>query len=104
MSTLDEFYQKALAATSQLSIGTRILLVKGCKARELGKGTLAQIQSIEPLGAEYSHAVRVVFKALNGFRAGKTFVFFARHPNRLNDTVVRMNDGNPLHSIEVKKR
>lgn len=32
-----------------------------------------------------------------------TFAFYARHMNRLSDGIVRMNDGNPSHTIEVRR-
>jgi len=83
--------------------GTRLRLVKGCKARGLDKGITVRVVGITPLGAEYSHAVKVTFRPVNGFSAGKTFGFYVRHANRLTDPVVRLNDGNPTHTIEVTR-
>jgi hypothetical protein len=84
-----------------LSVLDRVKLLKGTKARGLDKGITARIESIEQLGAEYSHAVKVVLQPLNGFQAGKRFAFFVRHMNRLSDPTLKMNDGNPSHTIEV---
>jgi hypothetical protein len=86
---------------SELSVGDRVKLVKGTKARGLDKGITVRIEAVEQLGADYSHAVKVVIKPLNGFKAGSLLAFFVRHRNRLSDPVVRMNDGNPSHTIEV---
>jgi hypothetical protein len=84
-----------------LTPGNRVTIAKGCKAREVNKGVTALVKSVTPLGPEYSHQVRVTIQLLNGFLAGRNLSFYARHPNRLSDAVVRMNDGNPLHVIEV---
>lgn len=86
-----------------LTAGTRVIIAKGCKAREVNKGVTALVKTITPLGAEYSHTVRVTLQLLNGFGAGRVLSFSARHVNRLSDSVVRMNDGNPLHTIEVRR-
>jgi hypothetical protein len=79
-------------AETTLAVGARVKIDKGCSAK---------VTEIAPMGAEYSHCVRVVLAMSNGFKAGKTFAFYARHPNRLGDIVIRMNDGNPLHVIEI---
>ncbi len=86
-----------------LVTGTRVRIEKGCKAREVNKGVTAVVKTVEALGAEYSHQVRVSLQLLNGFGAGRVLSFYARHPNRLADAVVGMNDGNPLHRIEVRR-
>ena len=88
--------------TSALTTGTRVRIVKGCAARGVIKGTSATI-TVTPLGKEYGYSVKVALYFLNGKWAGKTLVFNARHPNRLSDSVVRMNDGNPFHTIEVEQ-
>jgi hypothetical protein len=90
-------------ATQALTINARIRLEKGCKARGLDKGTTAQVTAIEPMGADYGHFVRIRFTMLNGFKAGKCFSFYARHVNRLSDPIIRMNDGNPSHTIEIRR-
>lgn len=86
-----------------LSVGDRVRVLKGCNAREISKGITCQIREIVELGADFSHAVKVVFVRLNGFGAGKTFVMIARHINRLSDPVVSLNDGNPTHKIQIAK-
>lgn len=88
--------------TTALSANTRVKIEKGCKARGIEKGCTALVTAIEPMGAEFSHMVRVSFRMLNGFKAGSVFSFWARHQNRLADPVVRMNDGNPSHTIEIR--
>jgi len=92
-----------VATTPALIVGTRVVLTKGCKARGLDKGITAQIIEVRAMGAEYGHCVKVAIKPLNGFKTASTFAFFARHVNRLTDAIVRMNDGNPSHTIEVRR-
>jgi hypothetical protein len=87
-----------------ISGGDRAMLVKGCKPCGLDKGITIQIKEVRPLGADYGHSVQVVLMPLNGFKAGKTMSFYARHVNRLSDPIVRMNDGNPSHTIEIRRR
>lgn len=92
----------ALSPSSErLVAGTRIKVVKGCRKLEIVKGVFATVKETQLLGADYSHQVRVSFQVMNGFHSGKTFVLYARHENRLSDPVVRMNNGNPAHMIEV---
>lgn len=86
-----------------LTVGTIVRIVKGCKARGIDKGCSAKISDVTLMGADYSHFVKIVFTMLNGFKGGKTLVFYARHENRLSDSIVRMNDGNPSHVIEVAR-
>jgi hypothetical protein len=85
-----------MSTLAPLAAGTRVRIVKGCAARSVAKNGTAQIVSVTPLGADCGHSVRVVLSY-----AGRTLVFFARHPNRLADAVVRLNDGNPLHTVEI---
>ncbi len=86
-----------------LTTSTRVVIQKGCAARSVIKGTSAVLTTVEALGAEYSHSVRVSLQFLNGIGAGRTISFYARHMNRLSDPIVRMNDGNPFHVIEVRR-
>jgi hypothetical protein len=89
--------------TPALTINARVKIEKGCKARGIDKGCTAQVTSITPMGADYGHCVRVSFTVLNGFGAGKSYAFYARHINRLSDPVIRLNDGNPHHVIEIRR-
>lgn len=82
---------------------TCVKIVKGCKARNLNKGTSWQVASVEPLGADYSYAVRVTMRRLNGF-GPHVVSLYARHPNRLADASIRLNDGRPEHSIEIVRK
>lgn len=81
-----------------LVAGMRVRIEKGCRARDVHKGTTASILAVELLGADYSHQVRVRL-AFNQ----RVISFYARHPNRLHDATVGMNDGNPMHRIEVRR-
>jgi hypothetical protein len=87
-----------------ITVGTRVVISKGCKAREVTKGATAVIKAVEALGADYSHAVKVTLWFQNSFLAGKTLSFTARHMNRLSDPIIGMNDGNPLHRIEIRRK
>lgn len=81
-----------------LTTGNRVRIVKGCQAREVTKGSTATVM-VAPLGKEYGYSVRVTLT----FPNGRVLSFYARHPNRLSDDVIRMNDGNPLNTIEVNR-
>jgi hypothetical protein len=86
-----------------LAVGMRVRIEKGCNARGVTKGSTAVIKAIEPLGADYSHHVKVVLYFLNSMLSGKTVVFYARHPNRLSDPIVALNDGRIEHRIDVRR-
>lgn len=88
----------ATSTTPALTTGTRVRIIKGCLAREITKGSQATVE-VRPLGKEYGYSVRVTLT----FSSGRVVSFYARHPNRLSDSVVRMNDGNPFHTIEVSR-
>lgn len=87
---------------ASLAVGDHIKILKGCKARSITKNAIAKIVAIEALGADYSHSVRVFFRFQTSFLSGKTVSFYARHINRLSDAVINLNDGNPLHTIQVR--
>ena len=84
-----------------VTVNTRVRVLKGCKARDINKGTTWQVTEVKPLGAEYSHSVAVLLTRLNGF-GPKTITLYARHPNRLSDAVLNLNDGNPLHTVQIR--
>lgn len=83
-----------------ITSGVRVKILKGCKARELHKGTTWLVTAVEPLGADYSHSVRVSLQRLNGFGPDRV-ALFARHSNRLADPIVSLNDGRPQNRIQV---
>jgi hypothetical protein len=85
---------------NSLTAGSHAVVVKGCKSRNIRRGDRVFVKSVVPLGPEYSHQVMVSFTDSNG----RSLVFYARHPNRLKDPVVNLNDGNPLHLIKLRKR
>lgn len=80
---------------------TIVKIAKGCRALDLPKGVSATVVSVTAMGAEYSHAARVVLRLRNGFRAGQTVTLWVRHPNRLGDACVRLNNGDPTKHIEI---
>lgn len=84
-----------------LNVGTKVKVSKGCNALGITKGTTAVVTEVTALGADYSHAVKVVIKFLNGFKAGKSFSLSARHMNRLSDGVVTLSGLRPEHKIQV---
>lgn len=84
---------------SKIVEGQVVVVTKGCKARDIQKGSRGQVVAVTEMGVEYGHNVEVVLD----FGVRKV-AFFARHVNRLSDAVVRLNDGNPLHVIEVQRK
>jgi hypothetical protein len=83
--------------------GDRLRVEQGCKPLGLDKGITCRVESITELGADYSHAVKVVLRPLNGFKAGRQLGFYARHVNRLADDHIRLNDGNPSHKLLLRR-
>jgi hypothetical protein len=92
------------APDKSLSIGSRVMIDKGCKALDIARGVTAVVTGVEPLGQDYSHSVRVTLKFLNGFRSGKSVVLYAQHVNRLSATTINLNNGNPLKKISVVQK
>ncbi len=93
----------AIVDQNTIAVGARLLVTKGCNARGIAKGVTVRVLAIEALGAEYGYSVKVRFQPVNGFKTSQTFAFYARHANRLADPIVRMNDGRPEHTIEVRR-
>jgi hypothetical protein len=83
-----------------ITVNSTVQIVKGCKRgwNDVHKGTIATVVAVQPLGADYGHSVRVVLEFCNL----RCAVFYARHENRLADAVVNLNDGNPLHKIQIR--
>jgi hypothetical protein len=90
-------------APTPLTVNTRVLVTKGCMPLGITKGTTAVVVEVTNLGREYSHSVKVVLRFVNGMMVGKSFALYARHPNRLADSIVRFNNGNPLKTVEVRR-
>jgi hypothetical protein len=89
--------------SSPINVNDKVLIEKGCRALGITKGATAVVKAITPLGADYSHSVRVTLYFLNSFMSGKTVSLYARHVNRLSDTFVSMHTGRPEHRIEIKR-
>jgi hypothetical protein len=81
--------------SSKITVGSSVKILKGCKARNVSVGS-ATIKDVTELGKDYGYSVRVLL-AYNG----RLIAFYARHPNRLADPQVSLNDGNPLHNIKI---
>jgi hypothetical protein len=88
---------------SPITIGTRVRVEAGCKAREVAKNCSAVVVAVTEMGADYGHCVRVTLEMRNGFKAGQRVSFYARHINRLTDHVISLNDGNPSHKIQISR-
>lgn len=84
--------------------GDRLKVVKGCKAWGLSKGITVYIDDLIRLSSDYSFAVKLVLKPLNGFKAGQLIAFYARHPNRLSDPIIHLNDGRPEHTLHLSRK
>lgn len=86
-----------------ITSASKVIVTKGSKNLGVDKGVSARVTDIQPLGAEYNHKVRVTFTFLNGFKSGKVITYYARHINRLSDSVVRFNNGDdPTNYFEVR--
>lgn len=82
-------------------------VLSGCRALNIKKGEKYTVTTIESLGSEYSHGVRLVlvktYLSLAGnTEYGKKTVLWARHMNRLNDAEFNLNNGDPFKKIRVK--
>jgi hypothetical protein len=86
----------------KLAVSDRVIVVQGCRARGISKGSTARVAKIEELGAEFGHSVRVTLQYLNGFEGGRIIAWYARHRNRLSDPVILMNDGDPTHKTRIQ--
>jgi hypothetical protein len=86
---------------NQIATGTKVKIVKGCKAFDLPKGVLAKVIEVKELGPDFNYNVSVTLKFLNGFKSGQTKTLQARHLNRLSDDVIRLGSSNPLNVIEI---
>lgn len=84
--------------TSALKVGDLVQVLKGCRARSITKGYACRIGDIVELGPDYGHFVRVLLDY-----GHRKVSFYARHKNRLSDSVIRLNDGRPEHVIEITK-
>jgi hypothetical protein len=84
---------------SPITTNTMVVVTKGCKARGITKGVRARAVVVEALGAEGGHMVKVLL----AFASGRKVAFYARHPNRMADTEVGMNDGDPTHRITIRR-
>jgi hypothetical protein len=79
-----------------LEVGTKFKVTKGCRILVITKGQGGVVKAIEPLGAEFSYAVRLTLDI-----GGRTRILSALHPNRLNDEIVRLRRGDPTQYIEI---
>jgi hypothetical protein len=96
----------AMNTTPALTAGMNIVVTKGCDARNVRKGMNAKVLEVTE-GERREAKVRIEFPTRwseSRGVTGSTLVFYARHVNRLSDPVVGMNDGNPLHRIEVRRK
>lgn len=85
-----------------ITVGTKVVVTKGCRGFDISKGAICKVTEVNPLGAEYSHKVRVV---IYFYGSGRTRTFYAHHQNRLADPIVRFNNGgDPTKYFEVKER
>jgi len=77
-----------------ITAGTKLVVVKGCKALNVVKWEKAEVVRIECLGAEYSHSVKIIVKIKR-----KNHVLYVKHFNRLSDLIIRMHNINPRNII-----
>ena len=79
-----------------IKAGTQVKVVSGNRYLGLAKGAILTITEVIPLGADFSHQVKVRFthRGIKGSLA-------ARHINRLSDPVLNLNNGDPTRKIQV---
>lgn len=85
--------------STPLAAGLAVVVVKGCKIRDIRKGMRGIIVSVTP-GERGSARVTITFGC--GHYA-RTISLYVQHTNRLADLIVGMNDGNPLNRIQVRR-
>lgn len=78
-----------------VSVGTKLVVAKGCRARFVQKGDRGIVAAVVE-GERGSARVSIQF-------ANRVVSFYVQHKNRLADGVIGMNDGNPMHRIEVRR-
>ena len=91
---------RAEDAVARVRQGMRAMLRLGSAWYDVA----TQVKAITELGPDYSHSVRVEIHFLNSFASGKTFRLYARHINRLADTFINLNNGNPSNKIVMVAR
>lgn len=79
-----------------------VRIVRGCKAREIRKDTFWVVMEVRELGKDYDYHYDYQVKIVLG-RNGRRVAFFARHQNQLKDDFINLNDGNPLHKIQIAR-
>jgi hypothetical protein len=91
--------------STPITAGIKVIIAKGCKAREIKKGVKVDVVSVVQLGADYGHCVKIVLEVPSPWigRSTRPVAFYVRHVNRLSDDTIGMNDGNPMHRIEVRR-
>lgn len=87
-----------------LSVGSRVVITKGCKDLGVTKGSTVIVTGVRELGPEYSYQVQVQLKFLNSFLSGKTISVSATHINRLSDASVRLHGLVAGKTIEVRRK
>ncbi len=87
---------------SALKVSDVVQVSVGCAARQVKAHSAWVVTDVSHLGPDHGHQVRVVLRAIS---AGPTrsIAWYARHANRLSDPEIRLNDGNPLHRIRIKR-
>ena len=81
-----------------ITVHSKVVVEKGCKARNITKGDVADVTAIQSLGPDYSHSVKMT---LYFPKTGKSIGLYVRHENRLADARVNLNDGRPEHSVQI---
>lgn len=82
--------------------GSVVSVEKGSTKIGIAAYAILQVESVTPLGADYSHSVKVVLSRLNGTAKPRT-TLYARHVNRLSDQFVTLGDGSGVNKIVVKR-
>lgn len=91
-------------SNTQIVVGSKVRVEKGCKSLGITKGSMAEVIETNELGPDYSHSVRVTLRFINFINFKKDINLYARHPNRLSDAFVNLNNGDPTKKITVVVR
>jgi hypothetical protein len=84
-----------------IKVGDRVVVESGCRALSIAKHAVAKVTTIEELGADYGHTVRVTLDFVRGGK--KTLI--ARHRNRLSDPYTNLaNPWRADQKIQVRRR
>lgn len=85
--------------TNPITTGDTVTVLQGCEALSIRKGSRLTIGEVTKLGPDYGHSVKVVLVSRDGSRRA----LYARHINRLGDSELNLNNGDPTKKVRIAK-